>query len=64
MSLKSISPRTINKLHKNFQNSRVLTTKYRTRNLIKNLSTFNLNNKKIIIHNKNLFLNTLFPIWA
>jgi len=47
MSLKSISPRTINRLHKNFQNSRVLTTKYKTRNLIKNLSAFNLNNKKI-----------------
>lgn len=36
MSLKSISPRTINKLHKNFQNSRVLVNKYRTRNLINN----------------------------
>lgn len=47
MSLESISPRTINRLHKNFHNSRVLINKYRTRNLIKNLSGFNLNNKKI-----------------
>ena len=31
----------------NFQNCRVLTNKYRNKNLIKNLSAFNLNNKKI-----------------
>lgn len=47
MSLKSISPRTINKLHKNFQNSKKLTNKYKTTNIIKKLSGFNLNNKKI-----------------
>lgn len=35
MPLKSISPKTINKLYKNFENSRVLTNKYKTRNLIK-----------------------------
>lgn len=35
MPLKSISPKTINKLYKNFENSRVLTNKYKTKNLIK-----------------------------
>ena len=43
MSLKSISPRSINKLQQNFQNSK----KSFKRNFIKNLSGFNLNNKKI-----------------
>ena len=43
MSLKSISPRSINKLQQNFQNSK----KSFKRNFIKNLSRFNLNNKKI-----------------
>lgn len=37
MPLKSISPKTINKLHKNFENSRILTNKYKTRNLIKTI---------------------------
>ena len=33
MSFKSISPRTINKLHKNYQKSKIITSKYKIRNL-------------------------------
>ena len=36
MSFKSVSPRTLNKLHKNFNNSKLITSKYKTKKLFKN----------------------------
>lgn len=36
MSFKSVSPRTINKLHKNFNNSKLITSKYKIKKLFKN----------------------------
>ena len=59
MPLKSISPKTINKLYKNFENSKVLTNKYKTRNLIKTVhSNNNLKNKLsiMIILNKSCII--------